>query len=51
MASRRRLLSVESSRGRVHARLGARLGPKGITVNVVQPGPIDTELNPSDGIC
>ncbi|MBC7932354.1 MAG: SDR family oxidoreductase [Rubrivivax sp.] len=24
------------------------LGPKGITVNVVQPGPIDTDMNPSD---
>ena len=25
------------------------LGPKGITVNNIQPGPIDTEMNPSDG--
>jgi NAD(P)-dependent dehydrogenase (short-subunit alcohol dehydrogenase family) len=25
------------------------LGAKGITVNVVQPGPIDTDMNPSDG--
>lgn len=24
-------------------------GPKGITVNVVQPGPIDTDMNPSTG--
>lgn len=25
------------------------LGPKGVTVNVVQPGPIDTDMNPADG--
>ncbi len=25
------------------------LGPKAITVNAVQPGPIDTDLNPADG--
>ncbi len=25
------------------------LGPKGITVNCIQPGPIDTALNPADG--
>ena len=25
------------------------LGPRGITVNVVQPGSIDTEMNPADG--
>jgi len=25
------------------------LGPRGITVNNVQPGPVDTELNPADG--
>jgi NAD(P)-dependent dehydrogenase (short-subunit alcohol dehydrogenase family) len=27
----------------------ARDGPRGITVNVVQPGSIDTEMNPKDG--
>jgi 3-oxoacyl-[acyl-carrier protein] reductase len=25
------------------------LGPRGITVNVVQPGPVDTDLNPASG--
>ncbi|HEX2751238.1 MAG TPA: SDR family oxidoreductase [Verrucomicrobiales bacterium] len=25
------------------------LGARGITVNVIQPGPIDTEMNPADG--
>lgn len=25
------------------------LGPRGITVNTVQPGPVDTDLNPADG--
>ena len=25
------------------------LAPRGITVNVVQPGPIDTEMNPAEG--
>lgn len=25
------------------------LGPKGITVNTIQPGPIETDMNPSDG--
>ena len=25
------------------------LGPRGITVNNVQPGPVDTDLNPADG--
>ena len=29
--------------------LARDLGPKGITVNNVQPGPVDTELNPADG--
>lgn len=29
--------------------LARDLGPRGITVNNVQPGPIDTEMNPEDG--
>lgn len=29
--------------------LARDLGPRGITVNIVQPGPINTDLNPEDG--
>ncbi|MCO1654725.1 SDR family NAD(P)-dependent oxidoreductase [Pseudonocardia humida] len=29
--------------------LSRDLGPRGITANLVNPGPIDTDLNPSDG--
>ena len=29
--------------------LSRELGPRGITVNTVQPGPTDTDMNPSDG--
>ena len=29
--------------------LARDLGPRGITVNNIQPGPIDTELNPAEG--
>jgi NAD(P)-dependent dehydrogenase (short-subunit alcohol dehydrogenase family) len=29
--------------------LARDLGPAGITVNLVQPGPIDTDMNPADG--
>lgn len=29
--------------------LARDLGPRGITVNVVQPGPVDTDMNPADG--
>jgi 3-oxoacyl-[acyl-carrier protein] reductase len=25
------------------------LGPRGITVNLIQPGPVDTDMNPADG--
>ncbi|HEY4291858.1 3-oxoacyl-ACP reductase family protein [Luteibacter sp.] len=29
--------------------LARDLGPKGITVNLVQPGPVDTDMNPANG--
>jgi cyclic-di-GMP-binding biofilm dispersal mediator protein len=29
--------------------LARDFGPRGITVNVVQPGPVDTDMNPADG--
>lgn len=29
--------------------LARDLGPRGITVNTVQPGPVDTDLNPAEG--
>ncbi|MGV9268512.1 SDR family NAD(P)-dependent oxidoreductase [Kitasatospora sp. NPDC003701] len=29
--------------------LSRELGPRGITANVIHPGPIDTEMNPADG--
>ncbi len=29
--------------------LARELGPRGITANLINPGPIDTDLNPADG--
>lgn len=29
--------------------LARDFGPRGITINVVQPGPIDTDANPANG--
>jgi cyclic-di-GMP-binding biofilm dispersal mediator protein len=29
--------------------LARDFGPRGITINVVQPGPVDTDMNPADG--
>src|SRR5262249_61757177 len=29
--------------------LARDLGPRDITVNVVQPGPVETDMNPADG--
>ena len=29
--------------------LARDFGPRGITINIVQPGPIDTDANPEDG--
>ncbi len=29
--------------------LARDLGPRGITINNVQPGPVDTDLNPAEG--
>lgn len=29
--------------------LARDLGPRGITVNNVQPGPVETDMNPADG--
>lgn len=29
--------------------LARDFGPRGITVNAIQPGPVDTEMNPADG--
>ncbi|MGH8653647.1 MAG: SDR family oxidoreductase [Gammaproteobacteria bacterium] len=45
----RALCHEQVRRGRVDSRLGARiLVPRGITVNCVQPGPIDTDMSPEE---
>jgi NAD(P)-dependent dehydrogenase (short-subunit alcohol dehydrogenase family) len=31
------------------AGLSGELGPRGVTVNIVQPGSTDTDINPADG--
>ena len=43
------LFGHEGSRQDVHAGLAREVGSRGITVNNVQPGPIDTDLNPACG--
>ena len=46
------LVSYSATKGAVKMftqGLAREIGPKGITVNNVQPGPIDTELNPAAG--
>jgi 3-oxoacyl-[acyl-carrier protein] reductase len=39
----------KSALGGLTRGLARDLGSRGITVNLVQPGPIDTERNPADG--
>jgi cyclic-di-GMP-binding biofilm dispersal mediator protein len=41
-------LSKSAVQGLVRG-LARDLGPRGITVNNVQPGPVDTDMNPADG--
>lgn len=41
-------LSKSALQGMVRG-LARDFGPRGITINVVQPGPIDTDANPADG--
>jgi 3-oxoacyl-[acyl-carrier protein] reductase len=46
------ITAYASTKGAVHIftrGLARELGPRGITVNTVQPGPIDTDMNPADG--
>jgi 3-oxoacyl-[acyl-carrier protein] reductase len=41
-------MSKSALRGLVQG-LARDLGPRGITINNVQPGPVNTEMNPDDG--
>lgn len=41
-------LSKSALQGMVRG-MARDFGPRGITVNAVQPGPVDTEMNPADG--
>ena len=44
------VLRQKWSRGQVEVRSASReVGSRGITVNNIQPGPIDTDLNPAAG--
>jgi 3-oxoacyl-[acyl-carrier protein] reductase len=58
-----RIITIRQRQRRPHSLPGGRcvrndqggrglardLGPRGITINNVQPGPIDTDMNPADG--
>jgi cyclic-di-GMP-binding biofilm dispersal mediator protein len=41
-------LSKSAIQGMVRG-LARDFGPRGITVNVIQPGPVDTDMNPASG--
>src|SRR5213596_3505254 len=41
-------MSKSALRGLVQG-LARDLGPRGITINNIQPGPVDTDLNPATG--
>jgi 3-oxoacyl-[acyl-carrier protein] reductase len=36
-------------RGYLVKGLARDLGPRGITINNIQPGPVDTDMNPAEG--
>lgn len=41
-------MSKSALQGLVHG-LARDLGPRGVTINNVQPGPVNTEMNPEEG--